>query len=171
MEKHGLPGHLVDHIAEELHRVQLAPALAQLASYFTPFERIFLTDDVSTALEAAFADFRLYEDSWYNMYTVVAMLTDTHFVVYYECGDKLLMEGEFDPATNRLNVYKFFFGNNVTDVREFMRTRIPNCREMQPLRMLERVLYTTRDVTYTQVEGGQTWKFPHKICDWISARQ
>ena len=111
MEKHGVPDHLMDHVAENVHRTFFRDISAQIQNRFTAFEQLFMEYNVPgiefmDKVRELYPDVRLYVDEYFDWGTVVIRLTDTRFVMCHEykemhCRDykHIYMEGEMQGNT------------------------------------------------------------------------
>jgi hypothetical protein len=121
------PEHLIDAIAQRVHRTHFQPTLKNLRSRLSPFERLLC--DAPTlhhwvaALKETYPTIEIKGDSFHGFHTIVLKLTADYFVAFH-CHEDInateydLLEGIYQDDSYTITK---FYNNASVDVHQISR--------------------------------------------------
>ena len=184
MQQANLPEHLVDHIANKVHRIFTKDTLQKINTMYSPFEKIFMeSEDVFETLKKLYPDMTVHVDNYIDWITVVLKLTATKFVVWhsymeYMEANTFLMEGEVDEKENVYTFNKFIYMNNgscrgwlcrcghsetIEDAEQYHQKKFKSMIPFQFLHFCMKNDYCMEKIVYKNAANHGKWILPIKI--------
>lgn len=176
MQESNLPEHLVDHIANQVHRIFSKEIFQEINTMHSPFEKLFVenSENFFDALEQLYPDITVHIDKYIEWTTVVLKLNATKFVVwhqYYEyCVDEIiLMEGKVKEKENVYIFEKFIYMDEgrqpetFHDVEKYYQKQYKNMIPFQFLHYCMKNQHYIQDNVYKNAENHGKWLMQKNI--------
>lgn len=181
MQQANLPEHLVDHIANKVHRIFTKDTLQKINTMYSPFEKIFMeSEDVFETLKKLYPEMTIRVDKYYEWITVVLKLTATKFVVWhnyeeYYTNETFLMEGEVNEKENIYTFNKFIYMDEgrqpetIKDAQQYHNKKIKNMIPFQFLHFCMKNEHRMDRNVYKNAEKYSKWIVPNKVINGFNA--
>ena len=176
MQESNLPEHLVDHIANQVHRIFSKDVFQEIHTMYSPFEKFFVEngENVFDILKQLYPDMTVHVDMFFEWITVVLKLTATKFVVWHHFNDDyvnevILMEGEVKENENVYIFNKFLYvdeGRQPETFHDVEKYHQKQCKNMMPFQFLHYSMKNEHCMQYNvykKAENYGKWLMHKKI--------